>query len=109
MRLEPLQNDRFSARFEVTELGRWHYTFIAWVDHFATWQRGLQRTLEAAQDIDVVRLIGAELLSAVGHAYRGLGAYTEAERMFAAALASRRGVANGADPGSNSNCLWMSA
>jgi starch synthase (maltosyl-transferring) len=64
VRLEPVANDRYSAQFEVNEIGRWHYTVQAWVDPFATWRRGLARKLEAAQEVEVDLLAGAELISA---------------------------------------------
>ncbi len=38
--LSPLDNDRYTARFQVTELGRYEYTVEAWVDPFATWRAG---------------------------------------------------------------------
>jgi starch synthase (maltosyl-transferring) len=60
-------NDRWTGRFRVSELGRYEYTFQAWVDRFATWRRGLSRKVEANQDISTELLEGAEL---VGQAAR---------------------------------------
>src|SRR5918992_5745233 len=34
--MEPLGNDRWTARFEVRAIGRSEYTIEAWVDRFAT-------------------------------------------------------------------------
>jgi len=62
--LERLLNDRFSASLVLNELGRWHYTIQAWVDHFASWQRALQRKLDAGQSLEVELLVGAELVAA---------------------------------------------
>jgi starch synthase (maltosyl-transferring) len=63
-RLEPLAGDRYSARIELSQLGAWHYSIEAWIDHFATWRRNLELKLQAAQDIDVDFLAGAALLHA---------------------------------------------
>ncbi len=60
--LEPLSMDRHGARFLVDALGLWHFTVRAWIDHPATWRRGLQRKLEAGQDVSVELSIGAQLL-----------------------------------------------
>src|SRR5688572_5491170 len=39
VRMEPQPNDRWTARFQVTELGYYEYTIQAWIDPFASWQR----------------------------------------------------------------------
>jgi starch synthase (maltosyl-transferring) len=62
--LEALGNDRFRASFVVDALGRHEYAIRAWVDHYASYRRGLLRKLEAAQDIDIDLLVGAELVAA---------------------------------------------
>jgi starch synthase (maltosyl-transferring) len=41
--LEPQANDRFSASFVADTPGLWHYAIRGWVDHFATFRRGLVR------------------------------------------------------------------
>ena len=48
-------NDTWCGSFEVTELGRHHYTVIAWVDAFSTWRRGLERKHAAGTDVRVMR------------------------------------------------------
>jgi starch synthase (maltosyl-transferring) len=35
--LRSLGNDRWAGSFDVTELGRWHFTIEAWTDPYATW------------------------------------------------------------------------
>src|SRR5260370_546471 len=35
--MKPLGNDRWSARFTVTDLGFWRYTVQGWIDHFKSW------------------------------------------------------------------------
>ena len=60
--LEPIDNDRWRASFDATELGRYHYCVTGWVDHFATWQRDMHRRLAAQWDITVDILIGKRLV-----------------------------------------------
>jgi starch synthase (maltosyl-transferring) len=86
--LERLANDRFSASFSLEQLGRWQYTIRAWVDHFAGWQRGLQRKLDAGQSLELELLIGAELVAAAER--RATGAEARALGAAAAMLASAR-------------------
>ncbi|MCX7624452.1 MAG: alpha-1,4-glucan--maltose-1-phosphate maltosyltransferase [Thermomicrobium sp.] len=59
---EFVSNDRWRARFVLSELGVWEYTAVAWIDRFATWRRDLRKRIEAGQDIAVDLLIGAELV-----------------------------------------------
>ncbi len=44
-------NDRWSADLPITEPGRYHYTIIAWPDHFGSWRRDTLKKQEAGQDI----------------------------------------------------------
>lgn len=60
--LRPLVNDRWRGEFTVSELGRYHYTLQAWIDRFRTWQRDLQKKVEAGQDVAVEILMGAALV-----------------------------------------------
>jgi len=60
--LRLLVNDRWRGEFTVSELGRYHYTIQAWIDRFRTWQRDLQKKVEAGQDVAVELLMGAELV-----------------------------------------------
>jgi len=62
--MEDLGNDHWRASFVPEEIGNYEYAVWGWVDHFATWWRGLQRKLEAGVDVKVDRLIGAELVEA---------------------------------------------
>src|SRR5579875_91365 len=41
--MEPLVNDRWTARFLVTALGTYEYTLQAWIDRFASWRRDLSK------------------------------------------------------------------
>ncbi|MGH9794846.1 MAG: alpha-1,4-glucan--maltose-1-phosphate maltosyltransferase [Candidatus Acidiferrales bacterium] len=62
--MQPRGNDAWSGEFRVEQLGPYRYTVQAWVDEFRTWRRDVARKLEAAQDVAVDALAGAELLSA---------------------------------------------
>jgi starch synthase (maltosyl-transferring) len=60
--MQPLVNDRWRAEFYVTDLGRYRYTLMAWIDRYASWHRDLAKRVEAEQDVSVELLIGAELI-----------------------------------------------
>jgi len=60
----PHKPDRWTASFKIEEIGKYFYTIWAWVDHFKTWARDLEKRIEAGQDIAVDLLIGAELVEA---------------------------------------------
>ena len=62
--MEHLGNDRWRRQFEVRELGRYLYTLRAWVDPFKSWRSGLEKKLEADQDISMDLLMGAEIIEA---------------------------------------------
>jgi starch synthase (maltosyl-transferring) len=85
--LEALGNDRYQASFDVDAIGLWHYSIRAWVDHYASYRRGLSRKVEAGQDVEVELLIGAELVSAA--AARASGEARNALRESSALLSDR--------------------
>jgi len=85
--LEALPNDRYRASFNVDALGLWHYTIRGWIDHYASYRRGLLRKLEAGQDVELDLLIGAELVAAA--AARAGGEEREALRASSAFLSDR--------------------
>lgn len=60
--MAPLENDRWRGSFPVTAIGVYRYTLQAWVDRFASWRRTLRRRLEAAQDITMELLVGADIV-----------------------------------------------
>lgn len=68
-------NDHWSGEFPVSEIGRYRYTVIAWIDRFTTWMRDLKKRMAAGQDLRVDLLIGACFIEAA--AVRAWG--TEAE------------------------------
>ncbi len=69
--MEPLGNDRWRGSFRVGEPGRHLYTLMACVDHFETWRWGLEKKLQASQDVSLDLLVGADLLE--GAAKRATG------------------------------------
>jgi starch synthase (maltosyl-transferring) len=60
--LEPLGNDRWRAAFTVSKLGRYIYTFCAWVDHFGSWRKAIAKKAETGENIDVDLRIGTALI-----------------------------------------------
>ena len=60
--MEHTINDSWEAQFKVSRVGRWHYGIEAWIDDFASWQRDLQKRVNAAQDVSVELLIGLRLV-----------------------------------------------
>lgn len=90
-----LTNDLWSATFtagssdDATNLGLWHFTIEAWVDHFDTWVRDLAKRLEAqtnsAQDIPLALRIGANHLEATATRAKG----TDTKKLTTAATALR--------------------
>ena len=60
--MELLVNDRWRGSFTVTELGRYRYTFIAWVDRFKTWQQDMVKKVKAKQDVSVDLLVGVQMI-----------------------------------------------
>lgn len=62
--MRPLANDRWEAEFRVEALLPYYYTVEAWIDHFKTWQRNLNKRIDAGQDVAAELQIGAEFVSA---------------------------------------------
>lgn len=60
--LKLLVNDRWECLFIPDKMGRYTFTVEAWIDHFATWQKGLKKKYDADVDIETDLLIGADLL-----------------------------------------------
>ena len=60
--MEHTINDCWQAQFKVSRVGRWQYRVEAWIDDFASWQRDLEKRVNAAQDVAVELLIGLNLI-----------------------------------------------
>ena len=69
--MTPLGNDRWRAEFTVSELGHYEYTVVGWVDRFASWRDGLQKKLDAGQDVSSELLEGAALIRGIAEAAQG--------------------------------------
>jgi starch synthase (maltosyl-transferring) len=60
--MELLTNDRWHGEFVVTELGNYFYTIEAWVDHFQSWRKDLQKKMGAGQNVSIELQMGAALV-----------------------------------------------
>ena len=61
--LEPAGNDRWHGSFVVTELGRWQFTIVGWIDRFGSWRSELTRKVDGGQiDLESELIEGAALL-----------------------------------------------
>ena len=60
--MKPLVNDRWRASFRVDEIGRYFYTFQAWVDRFMTWRRDVRKKIDAGQEVRADLLMGSEII-----------------------------------------------
>jgi starch synthase (maltosyl-transferring) len=58
--MESAGNDLWRGSFSVSKLGVYHYTALAWVDHFKSWQHHLAKKVEAQQDVASDLLTGAQ-------------------------------------------------
>jgi starch synthase (maltosyl-transferring) len=61
VRMTPLVNDRWRAQLLVDQLGFYYFTVEAWVDHFLTWHRDLQKRDKA--DVPVQLQIGLQMIA----------------------------------------------
>jgi starch synthase (maltosyl-transferring) len=66
-----LGNDHWRAAFAVDAMGRYDYTIAASVDHFDTWQDGLDKKLKAGQDIALELRNGSLLAGALAARAKG--------------------------------------
>jgi starch synthase (maltosyl-transferring) len=68
--MKPDANDVWLAEFTPPSAGRYRYTVMAWVDHFESWRRELERR-EERTDIRMALAVGAELIDAAGRRAHG--------------------------------------
>lgn len=69
--LERLKNDRWSGAFPVEQVGQYAYTVEAWIDHYGSWSKGLEKKLQAGQSVPLELREGADLISASGERAAG--------------------------------------
>ncbi|PYQ52644.1 MAG: alpha-1,4-glucan--maltose-1-phosphate maltosyltransferase, partial [Acidobacteria bacterium] len=60
VRMMPLFNDRWRAELPVEKLGHHFFTIEAWVDHFLSWHRDLQK--RDVSELEMQLRIGAEMI-----------------------------------------------
>jgi len=60
--MKPLVNDRWRGEFVVKELGLHSYTIEAWVNHFETWRRDLEKKVNAGLEVGSELMTGAQML-----------------------------------------------
>ena len=60
--MRAMVNDRWRGSFTVRETGRYRFTVRAWLDRFKTWQRDLEKKVEAGLDVSLELLVGARLV-----------------------------------------------
>src|SRR5690348_7227563 len=69
--MAPTANDRWAARFPVTDLGFYEYTIQAWIDRFAGWRRDLGKKVDAGLNVASELLDGAALVRETAERVRG--------------------------------------
>jgi starch synthase (maltosyl-transferring) len=67
-------NDRWTAAFTVTALGRYEYTVDGWIDRFGTWRHEVSKKFGAGQDVTSELLEGAKLVAGTDAEGAGAGA-----------------------------------
>ena len=87
-----LVNDRWRGAFAVSEVGRYRYTVIAWIDSFKSWARDMEKRVAAGTVTSVDLQIGADLVEQA--AKRASGG--DASRLAAFITSLRGGKANAA-------------
>ena len=58
-RMTQLVNDRWRAEVAVEKIGFYHFTIEAWIDHFLTWHRDLQKRVD---ELDLQLAIGLTMI-----------------------------------------------
>ncbi|HEU5077911.1 MAG TPA: alpha-1,4-glucan--maltose-1-phosphate maltosyltransferase [Opitutaceae bacterium] len=56
-------NDRWQASFSIDRVGSYSFTIKAWIDHFLTWRRDLEKKAKAGQDVSLDLRSGHELVT----------------------------------------------
>jgi len=69
--MEFIDDDHWRGEFTPTDLGKWHFRIVAWVDHFQTWVRGLTKKDGADLVTGPDLAIGAELVKSAAERASG--------------------------------------
>lgn len=75
--MTPGVNDRWKAKFQVTQLGIYLFSFRAWVDHFKSWHRDILKKIEAGVEYQSDLLSGTELIRKTAAAFPDMPEETE--------------------------------
>ena len=60
--IQLVNNDHWELILKLAKTGYYQFQVFAWIDHFATWRKGLIKKMDAGQDITLELQIGSELL-----------------------------------------------
>ena len=60
--MEPLVNDRWAASFTVDEVGRYAFTVEGWIDHYASWAKGILKKDDVGVATEIDLEMGAILI-----------------------------------------------
>ncbi len=63
--MRPTYNDEWIASFLVSEIGKYEFTILAWLDHFDTWLDGFRKKSDAKVDVHVELMEGAIFLKTI--------------------------------------------
>jgi starch synthase (maltosyl-transferring) len=92
--MEPLGNDRWTARFDVVSPGRYEYGIEAWVDAFETWRAALSKKFGAGQPVASELLEGADIIEGAAGEREGAAGEREGAGSAVDAVIARRAVRN---------------
>lgn len=60
--MTPMGNDRWLGQYQLTDMGFYAYTIIAWVDPFESWKQYFAKKYEASQDVAAELTAGARII-----------------------------------------------
>ncbi|HKQ37792.1 MAG TPA: alpha-1,4-glucan--maltose-1-phosphate maltosyltransferase [Verrucomicrobiae bacterium] len=60
--MTPLVNDRWRGEFSLNALGVHNYTIEAWINHFETWRRDLDKKIKAGVEIGSELVAGTQMI-----------------------------------------------
>ncbi|MCR8670904.1 alpha-1,4-glucan--maltose-1-phosphate maltosyltransferase [Agrococcus sp. HG114] len=71
--MEPLHDgfDRWLARAQVDEQGMWRWHVEAWADEWATWHHNAEIKIPAGMDVELMAVMGSQLLARAARAATG--------------------------------------
>ena len=79
--MREMGNDLWTGTFSVSEPGLYEYSLQAWIDRFKTWRHGLDRKVQAGQDVSIDLVAGAILASEAAGRASAAGAQEDADRL----------------------------